>query len=361
MKNLLPLLITFIINISLHSQTYENVKIIETTKVLNSTTNESLLGGVSRITIPINLPSNTVEWYYSFTTTPGSNGSSSINLLGQMGSLLGGGTPATAILSKIKIPQGSGAINAWLMTPESKYNFETQNDDQVLYYADLSETNTTQSIRKITNPIAGSFYLGLSNNSSYEAVSVTLEVIANIRKEATTNGWTKSTKQNMYNIVKQTLNTTFKDQIKQSHINSFSGCLMTKLTKDYTPNQLSSLAGYEFNNIFASYAETCSEELNIKFDDVLIPQKNINQEYFIGKWEDKNSTFTFSKYGIFTIVFDSGKIKIGNWKYINDRLELSFSSDEQVSKYIIAELTMQEMTYKKIDEDSVWVAKKIND
>lgn len=45
-------------------------------------------GGKSRTSIKIDLPPNTMEWYYSFTTTEVENGTANLNLAMQLSRML---------------------------------------------------------------------------------------------------------------------------------------------------------------------------------------------------------------------------------------------------------------------------------
>ena len=53
-------------------------------------------GGKSRVVIPFDLPKNTIEWYYSFSTSEGTSGTKNLNLAIQLSSYLVDQTVATA-------------------------------------------------------------------------------------------------------------------------------------------------------------------------------------------------------------------------------------------------------------------------
>lgn len=74
------------------SQEFETVR--ETKKLIDSRDiylnggMRAEFGGKSRTSIKVDLPPNTVEWYYSFTTTEGGNGTENLNLAIQLSRIL---------------------------------------------------------------------------------------------------------------------------------------------------------------------------------------------------------------------------------------------------------------------------------
>ena len=66
--------------------------------------------------------------------------------------------------------------------------------------------------------------------------------------------------------------------------------------------------------MLGKFGDKCSEELNISFDNIAVPQQNINKDYLIGKWKDQNSTFTIYNNGTILLIFDNGKTLFGNWE-----------------------------------------------
>lgn len=339
-----------------YSQTYKTVKLIETTKVLHSGGN--LLGGISRVALPIELPDNTIEWYYSFSTIAGSSGSATLNLAVQVAAYASTGPLGSTVAKGLKVPQGKGEVDVWLMTFESKNAFDSKNDNQIKYFSDLSEISTSQSVKPVTKLTEGKYYLGLRNPSAYESVTVSIEVVAIVKEEATINGWTASKKQEGYNNFNQLFTNSFKGQLKQSEIDNFTGCFMSKITANYTPDQLSAFAEYELKDILTKFGDICSEELNINFDNITVPLQNINKDYLIGKWKDQNSTFTIYNNGTILLIFDNGKTLYGNWELTENKLKFIFDFGKTIDEYIIIELTDKIFKYKGLKEQTIWEANK---
>ncbi len=346
-----------LISFTLFSQTYKTVQLIKTTKVLHS--GGGSWAGSSRIPLLVELPENTIEWYYSFSTIAGSSGSDALNLAVQVAAYASTGPLGSTVAKGLKVPQGKGVVDVWLMTFESKDAFESKNDNQIKYFSDLSEISTSQSVKPVTKLTEGKYYLGLRNPSAYESVTVSIEVVAIVKEEATINGWTASKKQEGYNNFNQLFTNSFKGQLKQAEIDNFTGCFMSKITANYTPDQLSAFAEYELKDILAKFGDKCSEELNINFGNVAVPQQNINKDYLIGKWKDQNSTFTIYQNGNILLSFDTGKILFGNWELNESKIKFIFDFGKTVDEYIIIELTDKIFKYKGTKEQTIWEANKI--
>ncbi|OFX61462.1 MAG: hypothetical protein A2046_00075 [Bacteroidetes bacterium GWA2_30_7] len=160
------------------AQTYKTVTIVEqTTKSLNGGT-RSYLGGVSRIPIRVDLPANTVSWYYSFSTSPAGGGTQMLNLAVQIGASIYAGPLGAAATKNLKVPSGSGSLDVWVIPTDCRDNFVAKNDDKLSWYQDISCINTKQSVQLVSAPLSGSYYLGLRNPSSLEGIDVTIEVVA---------------------------------------------------------------------------------------------------------------------------------------------------------------------------------------
>jgi len=139
------------------------------------------LGGRSRLVYKIDLPLNTIEWYYSFTTTKNTN-APSINLVGQLIKLV---NPATSIIaSAIIVPSGATLADVYLLDEQNKYLFINKSDKkgQPFYYiTSASRENYTHGVVMVKN-IADQLYLGIRNPSAYDGVYVTLEVAAIVKE-----------------------------------------------------------------------------------------------------------------------------------------------------------------------------------
>jgi hypothetical protein len=81
-------------------------------------------GGTSRVYYLIQLPKNTVEWYYTFTTSQGKTENGSLNLLPQLTRLLDPSGLTAIVTSSILSPTGAMVCNILLYIIRLKGKFQ---------------------------------------------------------------------------------------------------------------------------------------------------------------------------------------------------------------------------------------------
>lgn len=187
MKKISQLIIPTLLLVSnyVFSQTYTTKTLVTTTKYLCSLS-KSYLGGTSRIPILVELPPNTVEWYYSFSTSEGESGTAMLNLGIQLYAASQLGPLGASAAKQIEVPKGSNAIDVLLISVESKKDFELEKDDKVLGYEAYCSLKASQAVMPINKLLTGSYYLGLKNTNNLNGINVTVEVVA-IVEEADPN------------------------------------------------------------------------------------------------------------------------------------------------------------------------------
>lgn len=149
----------------------------------------SAFGGESRMTIPITLPKNTVEWYYSVTTIPDNSATESLNLAIQIAAAVTTTTSTAgkaaafigldkAIVDALKVPIGTVPIDVHILDASSAANFTSKKDDRVSSMN--SAERVTQAVVRLNSPLtkSGIWYIGLKNLSSSKSVLIKIEVVA---------------------------------------------------------------------------------------------------------------------------------------------------------------------------------------
>lgn len=175
-KKLLFLFLTVSVCVITHGQTkkitQKVVQLFEQRNIHLNGGNMAVLGSgkKSRVCIPIDLPPNTIEWYYSFSTSNNKQSIDNLNLLIQLGGLLiANVTPlgttlsssgiTETILSQIKIPYGSHAIDVYLFDKMNMGKFEKRKDiwgDSLQLISSGSTENTTQGLIRVKDVTSGS-------------------------------------------------------------------------------------------------------------------------------------------------------------------------------------------------------------
>lgn len=160
----------------------------ESVIVLNGKLRDAVAGGQSRVAIPLDVPHGTIEWYYSFTTAEGKQGTKNLNLAIQLSSLVIDPSGVSAkILSRLEVPGGTNAINVYVLSPENKQLFLDGDDFQEVEIGSLSSTK--EGITKVAGTAPGRWYLGLQNPSALDGVNVTIEAVAIVTEVAYTDEW----------------------------------------------------------------------------------------------------------------------------------------------------------------------------
>jgi hypothetical protein len=85
----------------------------------------------------------------------------------------------------------------------------------------------------------------------------------------------------------------------------------------------------------------------------------INRNFFIGRWSNENSIFTFFDSGEFTIKFDNGGVIISNWKFVNNKLYVGTEGDYAI--YTIINHDTSFMSYNTSKNLTVFNAFRVGD
>lgn len=170
------------------------VTIKTTTVKLNGTLNASL-GGIGKTTIEINLPANTKEWYYSFTTRHDKAAENStaqaIGLTAKIAGLLAsaytGGSSAVftglteSSIKSLAIPGGTIPINAYALDPLDVQDFRNaQRFHCIPGTANESQVNGNALVNSY---LTGTAYIGLINPNARSGVLIDVEVTATVMKK----------------------------------------------------------------------------------------------------------------------------------------------------------------------------------
>ena len=182
MKKNYILTILLLITIQLgFSQNYEIIR--ETKKLVDSRDiylnggMRSQFGGKSRTYIKFDLPPNTVQWYYSFTTTKGQSGSPNLNLAVQLTGMLADPSGLTSsTISAIKVPEGMATADFYLIDQNNLQSF--LNKVEYRHYPEAMAENTKQAVVKVDDIKTGSWYLGIKNPSSMNGINLNIEIVA---------------------------------------------------------------------------------------------------------------------------------------------------------------------------------------
>ena len=182
MKNtLLPLLIfcaTYQSNAQTSSkQDYMVVPIIsQQSFYLKGGSNATGANG-SRQVLKINLPANTVEWYYTVITRSHRGQFSNSDLTGQLVKLV---DPKSGIAPKasVNVPDGTGVCDVYLMTDPHEVIKYVNKKPAVSFLMNDSRQQYVSGVVQVKDFLDEPCFLVIRNPSSYLGVTVNIEVTA---------------------------------------------------------------------------------------------------------------------------------------------------------------------------------------
>ena len=182
---LLLALLFFIItqNIAQHiDYIKEPIEIISSRSIfLNSGAWSTTMGGASRSFIKVDLPDNTIKWYYSFSTSPKKNSLQQLDLMSQLLTLSEKTQLKEDIQTTLEVPSGTCGIDIYLLDKNNIIPFLEKEDLKnggYTYTLEGTVQNTKQAVVEIDEVISQTVYLGLKNPESFIGVNITIEVVA---------------------------------------------------------------------------------------------------------------------------------------------------------------------------------------
>ncbi len=183
MNKFLTLILLFLINFGFSQEIKsESHQIIKPRNIYLNGGMRTAFGGKSRTFLKIDLPPNTVQWYYSFSTSKGKSGIKNLNLALQLSSLFSGsGAISSTAMSSIKVPPGSGSIDIYLCDRKNIDLFQDKIDNKGgTFYHIIEGTveNTKQAVVQINDVKTNTWYLGIKNPSSLDGINISIEVVA---------------------------------------------------------------------------------------------------------------------------------------------------------------------------------------
>ncbi len=223
------------------------------------------VGGKPRHALRIDLPPNTVEWYYVFTTSKNEQSSGArdkIQLAGQLVTFVGKGLlnsslvgMAASVVGQIVKPSGVSVCDVWLTDVEGKNQFfETKYmgaswtyDRPKRYYEEASVQNGKDGAIRVDAVKSGTLYLCFGNAALTEGAFVNFEAAAIVESKEYADEWVGEGKEAL-----------FQDCMdgfvrKDAAAEAVCHCALDKLVSEQTPGKWNGLSPsektYRLNNL----------------------------------------------------------------------------------------------------------------
>ena len=230
----------------------------------------ALINGQSRVVFEFDLPANTIEWYYVFSSQSDAaameDAANKINLVSQLTRIVDPTGVSASAASSLFAPSGSKQCNIYILPSENDadkfYNKTDQSlfdDDSWTFYPANSIEAANQGKKKITDLTYGKCYIGIQNPSFNSPINVVIEVAAIVEEEITDlSEWSAETKESIFNTCKENL---ISIDINEATASDIATCFLEKLVSNYSPVDFSSLSESEIETIETAIAEECVSQM----------------------------------------------------------------------------------------------------
>jgi tetratricopeptide (TPR) repeat protein len=163
-----------------------------TTFKLNSVNYSTFWDGINKRCFKIELPPNTVEWYYSFTASKNNRTNVNLNLFGQVANLISA-DPLTIATNAIKVMSEGTDFCYVYLTDETNGKRVNRGGEINWYHPDYSRKKVKDGIVNVRNFDQDNMYLCFDNENTVNAITITFEVVAIIEENRDENNQKAST------------------------------------------------------------------------------------------------------------------------------------------------------------------------
>lgn len=275
MKNLLVTALLSFLIINIYAQSYNTVyEVVNLSPESSFYLDSKISIGKKRTSMKIDLPENTVEWYYVFTTKLNKNDArNKTGLISELVKVVSKVNVLTTIavetLEEVLKPNGAGIAHVYLTDYNGYKEFTAKDPFGIpLFskprnpYLEGSRENQKDGIIKINDVTQGTVYFCFKNPSPTEGVFISLEIAAIVTKEEYVNEWTLGSKQ--FFTDKCLGNFVKKDEKEEEVCN----CLSEKIVDTYDPSTFNSFTENQKEEYYRSALESCYETTgNIEVKD----------------------------------------------------------------------------------------------
>ncbi len=152
---------------------------------LNSRSNTYIKGGKNRVIFPVNLPENTVAWYYVFTASRNDedvqNTIQSFNLASTLAKFTEKGKTLSQSITNLSPPPGAHICDLYLLNEKNAEAFRKKED--FIPFSFGSRENFKSGLVRITRMGRGPMYLGINNPNNLYGIHVGIEIVAIVQAE----------------------------------------------------------------------------------------------------------------------------------------------------------------------------------
>ncbi|MFD0862982.1 hypothetical protein ACFQ1M_12275 [Sungkyunkwania multivorans] len=152
---------------------------------LNSRSNAVVKGGKNRVLLPINLPQNTVEWYYVLTASRDENEvkntRNTFNLASELTKYVDNENSLKQAVTTIAPPPSANICDVYLLDESNAKLFKEKEDFE--YDITSSRENYKSGIINVKKANANPVFIGINNSNNIYGIHVGIEVVAIVKDQ----------------------------------------------------------------------------------------------------------------------------------------------------------------------------------
>ena len=230
----------------------------------------SQINGRSRLTLPVQLPTGTIRWYYSFAALESKNEPMEwVSLAAQLTKLVDKTGISAAFISRVVNPTGTASCDIYILDTEGVKFFEEKEDKKWQYDRNTSRLNMTGGVVEsfVSKP---NFMIGMSNSSLKSGINVRIEISAlvaklspkyNVNRQRTESSseslWTGAQREAFLHDFQA----NFEGKLTPS-VSEVSMCMLSKVINNFIPQEFSIKAKSEKELLFSWMQKDCYVETN---------------------------------------------------------------------------------------------------
>ncbi|NOT51085.1 MAG: hypothetical protein HOP10_07385 [Chitinophagaceae bacterium] len=217
-------------------------------------------GGKSRAYYKIDLPKNTIEWYYIVTTSAEKSETKTfLDLVPQLTRLLDPTGVTVLAVADIMAPPGSATCAAYLMDKANADAFSEKADNsggKISYVTSGTRENFREGTVQIRDAIYGTYYLGFKDPGSPAGIMIEFEVAAIVEEVVVNNKeWANDIREQLYDNFYQNLRGK---KFEEEDAKDIANCLVSQMTSEKTPGEYYAMSQNEKDSFIAEKHIACS-------------------------------------------------------------------------------------------------------
>jgi tetratricopeptide (TPR) repeat protein len=240
---------------------------------LNSSTR---INGKTRTYITVDLPPNTVKWYYAVATELNQGSTAGLQLASKMTKLVDRSGISETLLYNAFASTGSSVIDVYQLDGRNIVPFIDKADywgGTFSYNLSNSRENFGGGVVAASPMPGGKCYLGLRNTSSMDGKYVRIEVTALVKELVVDDSqWSVESKQELLQNITEAFQA---DSLPAEVSDKIARCLSSKVTRKYSPASFAELSEEEGETVFEKLLEQCMADLGLSYSDKALQTGNL--------------------------------------------------------------------------------------